>query len=227
MQLPPGTHFLYCLHLFASSIIESSWSRYNSNWIVDTVPLHRCLINTEIVFQCVWRMKLLQTPTATATPHGPNTCSERHWVSQVFFLVQLTQPAPNTYFHISNEPSWELCDLTWPMLATAASAKKATRYPSRHTHQHIQRRRKRQRRGQKCSPFNILAFLTPGSSQEALKPQEMLLKSERELWQLVALFRAQTTSLIWKVMSQEAKLTFQGVFSHVGAYLKGKNLTTD
>lgn len=65
------------------------------------------------------------------------------------------------------------------------------------------------------------------SSQEELKPQEILLKLERELWQLVALFRAQTTSLIWKVMSQEAKLTFQGGLSHVEAYLKGKNLTTD
>lgn len=64
-------------------------------------------------------------------------------------------------------------------------------------------------------------------SQEALKPQEILLKLERELWQLVALFRAQTTSLIWKVMSQEAKLTFQGVFSDVEAYLQGKNLTSD
>lgn len=74
----------------------------------------------------------------------------------------------------------------------------------------------------------LFDFCTPVvSSQEALKPQETLLKLERDLWQLVALFRAQATSLIWKVMSQEAKLTFQGVFSHVEAYLKGKHLTTD
>lgn len=85
-------------------------------------------------------------------------------------------------------------------------------------------------RGQKCVPLNILASLTDPPvvlSQEALKPQEILLELERELWQLVALFRAQTTSLIWKVMSQEAKLTFQGVFSDVEAYLKGKTLTSD
>lgn len=132
MQLPPGTHFLYCLHLFASSIIESSWSRYNSNWIVDTVPLHRCLINTEIVFQCVWRMAF-ETFTNTSS-HSNATQSETLGLTQVLFLVELTEPAPNTYFHISNEPSWELCDLTWLMLPTAASAKKATRYPSRHTH---------------------------------------------------------------------------------------------
>lgn len=118
------------------------------------------------------------------------------------------------------------------MLATAASAKEATRYPSRHTHTDTfkdQENDKGERPEMQLVQHSGLFDSCPPVvlSQEAQKPQETLLKLERELWQLVALFRAQTTSLIWKVMSQEAKLTFQGVFSHVAAYLKGKNLTTD
>lgn len=58
MQLPPGTHFLYCLHLFASSIIECSWSRNNSNWKVNTATLDRWLFPS---VSGGWLLKLTNT----------------------------------------------------------------------------------------------------------------------------------------------------------------------
>lgn len=53
MRLSLETHFPHCLHLFASSIIECSWSRRNSNWKVNTSTFHRWPINTQTVSQCV------------------------------------------------------------------------------------------------------------------------------------------------------------------------------
>lgn len=194
MQLPPGTHFLYCLHLFASSIIECSWSRNNSNWKVNTANLHRWL--TETVSQCVWRLAF---ETFTNTKRCWNITQPEYLFKEYGTSVRNTG-SPGRYFKkaliISDPvlPYFQQAHLgmVWSELAHVGNS--CISYESnmiakqRNLAIHSKKNKMTKERGQKWSTFSFLGsflFLLGFFFTSALvvfyhkrhrKPQKILLK---------------------------------------------------